>query len=86
MSHEDSRKPHSLPFESIYKEILWGNNWYRRDFDYMFNLNSWLANRTIIAASTAAVVGVVSGYPVIIYKYKQKKQSLLKKMLLVWLD
>ncbi|KAG2212539.1 hypothetical protein INT46_010020, partial [Mucor plumbeus] len=44
MSHEDSRKLHPLPFESIYKEVLW-------------------ANRTIIAASAAAVVGVVSGYP-----------------------
>ncbi|KAL7319385.1 hypothetical protein PS15m_002524 [Mucor circinelloides] len=45
MSHpQDSRKLHPLPFESIYKEVLW-------------------ANRTVIAASTAAVVGIVSGYP-----------------------
>ncbi|KAI8640048.1 hypothetical protein BD408DRAFT_325456, partial [Parasitella parasitica] len=44
MSQEDSRKLHPLPFQSIYKEVLW-------------------ANRTIIAASAAAVVGVVSGYP-----------------------
>lgn len=59
------RPVHPLPYRTIYQELIW-SKLIRHKYSFYKDLHvvCHLGNRTVIAASSAAVVGVVAGYPV----------------------